>query len=285
MKVQFQKKRDGLIAAATIVSVAFLTPIEGYAQFGGIVHDPINAVALGHIWSQDISNYAKLIETITRLEKIYANGMQMYQLGTAMSHSFSGAHKADWIAVAQMGVDDYTRDRYGESRTWSGAVNGNPSNVPVAWQLSTVALGEAAHLSTEQPGQSGALARLASVEAMDGSATKCLQTISQYRGNSLANQLGPILKLAIARADGTAATNSHIEQMNILAAEHEQGNTEARAQGAINACLVEQQILTNKVTRDNQAEAINLFAKVSSLYASNPTMLKGMASTMRADIQ
>ena len=199
--------------------------------FGDIVFDPTSYATLGHIWTQDISNYAKLIETVTQLEKIYANGMQVYNLSLAMSKSFNGANKAQWAALAQMAVTDYTQDKYGENRTWSSAVSGNPSQVPSAWQQSTIALNNGINLTGETIGQSPALARLASIEAMDGSSTKCLSTISQYRGNSLVNQLGPILKLAIARADGSAATNSEVQQLNILAAEHEQGNTKRALRG------------------------------------------------------
>ena len=287
MKLRLTHRRRGIAILASVAVIIALFPLQSYALFGfgDIVFDPSSYATLGTIYSSNVSNGVKMAEELIQMEKIYANALQVYQLATAMSQSFSGGHKADWAAVAQMAADDYTHDKYGEGHGWSSAVSGNPNQVPSAWQLSTVAVGNATNLGTETAGQSPALARLASVEAMDGSSMKCLQTVSQYRGNSLANQLGPILKLAIARADGTAGTNSQIEQLNILAAEHEQGNTESRAQGQINACLVEQQILANKIQRDNQAESINTFAKVSGLYSSNPTMLSGVGASMAADIQ
>ena len=287
MKIRINSRFKGLALLGTIlaVAIAFPQPAAALFGFGDIVFDPSSYATLGHIWQQDISNYAKIVETVTQLERIYANGIQTYDLAHAMSQSFSGANKAEWATVAQTAVADYTRDQYGESRMWSSAVNGNPNQVGAAWQMATLALNNGMYLASQTLGASPGLARLASIEAMDGSSTKCLATISQYRGNSLANQLGPILKLAIARADGTAATNSEIQQLNIIAAQHGQGNNELYAQGQINACLVEQQILANKVQRDDQVEALNTYAKVASLYASNPTMPAGFATSLAADIQ
>lgn len=269
-KKKFAWIRKAVLGGAGLLGLGLLFPSPAAALFGlgDIVFDPTSYATLGHIWTQDISNYAKLIQTVTQLEKIYANGMQMYTLGRAMSQSFNGANKAQWATLAQMAVADFTQDRYGENRGWSQAVSGNPSQVPSAWQQSTVALSNGINLIGQTIGQSPALARLASIEAVDGSSTKCLATISQYRGNSLANQLGPILKLAIARADGSSATNSDIEQLNILALEQQQGNTESRAQGQINACLVEQQVLANKIQRDTFAENLNFQAQYQQYVAT-----------------
>ena len=287
MKIQFHRQSKGLVLLAGVLPVlfAFPRPASALFGFGDIVFDPSSYATLGHIWEQDVSNYAKIVETVTQLERIYANGIQMYNLANAMSRSFSGPNKTEWATIAQMAVADYTRDQYGENSMWSGAVSGNPNQVRAAWQLATVALNNGIYLATQTPGASPGLARLASIEAIDGSSQKCLATISQYRGNSLANQLGPILKLAIARADGTATTNSEIQQLNLLAAQHEQGNNELYAQGQVNACLVEQQILANKIQRDNQVEALNTYAKVTSLYASKATMPTGFSASLAADIR
>ena len=277
----------GLVLLATMLAavMVFARPAVALLGFGDIVFDPSSYATLGHIWQQDISNYAKIVETVTQLERIYANGIQMYNLANAMSKSFSGPNKAEWATIAQMTVADYTRDQYGENSMWPSAVSGNPKQVGAAWQMATLALTNGTYLATQTPGASLGLAHLASIEAIDGSSQKCLATISQYRSNSLANRLGPILKLAIARADGTAATNSEIQQLNILAAQHEQSNNELYAQGQIDACLVEQQILANKIQRDNQVEALNTYAKVASLYATTPTMPTGFSVSLAADIQ
>jgi type IV secretion system protein TrbJ len=287
MKLQLHRKSKGLVLLGAILTVAlaFPQPAAALFGFGDIVFDPSSYATLGHIWEQNISNYAKLVETVTQLERIYTNALQTYNLAHTMSESFSGAHKAQWATIAQTAVADFTRNQYGESRLWSAAVSGNPNQVGAAWHMATLALDNGNYLASQTPGASPALARLASIEAIDGSSTKCLSTISAYRGNSLANQLGPVPKLAMARADRTAATNSEIQQLNILAAQNEQGNNELYAQGQINACLVEQQILANKMQRDNEVESLNTYAKVTSLYQSRPTMPTGFSSSLVADIE
>ena len=239
----------------------------------------------GHIWAQDISTYTKVVETVLQLEKIYSQGIQMYNLANAMSHSFSGPNKSEWVTVAQMAVADASRDQYGENRMWSSTLNGNPSQSAAAWQMSTLALNSGTYLAGETVGQSSGLARLASIEAVDGTSTACLATLGQYHGNSLANALGPVMRWAIAKADGTADTNSQIQQLNLLLGGQGQANTEMYAQGQISACMLQQQILANKMQRDNQVEALNEAARVQQLYTSNPVMPTGISGALSADIQ
>jgi hypothetical protein len=277
--------KDRAVWAIVLAGSLFFTtarPAMAIFGFGDVVFDPTAYATLGHIWSQDISNYAKMAQTVMQLEKIYASGMQMYTLGRAMSQSFDGAHKAEWASVAQMGMLDYTQDKYGENSNWAKAISGAPSQVPGAWQRSTLALNGRMDLSSEAIGHSPSLASLSTVEAMDGSSQKCLATISQYRGNSLANQFGPILKLAIARADGTSKTNSQVQQLNILAAQQEQGNTETRAHGQIDACLVEQQVLANKTNRDALVQHMNVQAQAKNYYTTEGSGDGGYVASLRS---
>jgi hypothetical protein len=269
---------------AAIAGMCLLIPFPAGAIFGvgDVVFDPTSYGTLAHIWKQDISNYVKLTQTIAQLEKIYANGIQTYNLAHVMAQSFSGQNKWQWITVAQTAITDYTQDRYGENEAWSEAVGGVPSRVPKAWQQATVALDNGINLAGQTVGQSPTLARLASIEAMDGSSTKCLSTVAQYRGNSLSNVLGPVLKLAIARLDGSSQTNSEIQQLNIVAAEQEQGNNESRAQGQIDACLVEQQVLANKVQRDTFAENLNFESQYQQLVGAEGPQWGGAADALRS---
>ncbi len=64
-----------------------INPQPMYAIFGmgDIVFDPSSWTNLGHIWSQDISNGAKLIQTYNQTVKIVQNGLQMYSLAMQMS--------------------------------------------------------------------------------------------------------------------------------------------------------------------------------------------------------
>ena len=56
-----------------------VNPQRMYALFGfgDIVFDPSSYASLGKIWSQDISNGAKLAETYNQTVKIVKNGLEL----------------------------------------------------------------------------------------------------------------------------------------------------------------------------------------------------------------
>lgn len=288
MKITLSRREKGVGILALALAAALAVPAPVYAVFG--VEDTVEPgplwnvwltnqqTAFNGIWAQNISTFAKTVESVVQLEKIYAQGLQAYNLATALSHSFSGPNKAQWITVAQMAVQDVTRDQYGENTAWSSTLNGNPNQAAMAWKMSTVALNQGINLAQETPGQSAALARLASIEAMDGASTGCLQTLGAYHGNALANALGPVLKLAIARMDGSAETNSEIEQLNLVNAHQGQLVNEMMAQGQINSCMAQQMMLANKIQRDNQVEALNTYTQMQSNVAANPMQLSTVSS-------
>jgi hypothetical protein len=124
------------------------------------------------------------------------------------------------------------------------------------------------YLSSETAGSSRLLAHLATVETLDGSAGKCLSTIAQYRQNAAANT-EPALSLAAAQTDASDGSNSQIEQLNLMNAAQAQANNEARSQGAVEACLVEQQILANKVQRDAVADQLSFLGQANDYAASD----------------
>jgi hypothetical protein len=269
----------GTTVALLGLGMVFAPPAAAIFGLGDIVFDPTTYATMGEIWSEDVSTGQKILQEIAQMEKIYANGVQVYNLAHAMSQSFDGQHKAEWLTLAQMGVADYTTDKYGENSTWAKTLNGNPGLAQSAWSAATVPFSHGTFLSGETLGNSSLLAHLSSLEAMDGSSVKCLSTISQYRANSMLN-LAPILKLAIAHADGSADTNSNIEQLNLLNAHNQQGNTEQQAQGTVNACLVEQQILANKIQRDQIATHLDFIGKTANYDAAEGNGWGGAAEAL-----
>ena len=142
--------------------------------------------------------------------KIATNALQTYQLAFNMSVALTHATKSDFITLAQLAVADHVSDlnMKGESAGWSTAVNGsNPSGAPAAWTAASLGLKDMSVLmAPESVGMSTRLAQLSSVNALSGSSVKCMQTISTYRGNSLANAAGPLLKTAIAHLDALSRT-------------------------------------------------------------------------------
>ena len=97
-------------------------------------------------------------------------------------------------------------------------------------------------LAQETLGSSANLSNLASVEATDGSSTKCLSEIAEYRTAAQTNTLA-IGQLQSADDDDGDGTNSEIEQLNLVNAAQAAALHEQQSQGALHACLVEQQIL------------------------------------------
>ena len=135
-------------------------------------------------------------------------------------------------------------------------------------------------MATQTPGSSTLLAKLAtSVNAIDGASVSCLQNIANYSGNASAN-LAPILALALKHIDGSAATNSNIEQLNMINGHQEQANNELRAQGALASCLAQQATLQNKLQRDDIAESLDFQGQIHDLNQVADLNWGGSAATI-----
>jgi hypothetical protein len=262
--------KAGAITAVTLagLSILFPKPAAAVFGFGDIVFDPSSYATLGKIFTSDASLLTKTIQTYNETVRIYENSVNLYNQAKYMSLRFSQPQRIAWLTVTQAAVNDYTLNKYGETVHWPAMVNGRPELAGGAWNAATVPVTHSSYLSSETPGSSRLLAGLASVEAQDGSATKCLSTIAQYRQNAAANA-APVLNLAAAQTDGSDSTNSQIEQLNLMNAAQAQANNEARSQGAVEACLVEQQILANKVRRDAMADHISFLGKANDYAATD----------------
>lgn len=265
-----RRKSVAILAAALLIALAIPPPAHALLGFGDIVFDPTSYATLGEIWSQDITNYAKLIATVQQLEKIYANGEQMYQVEQQMSTRFT--QKPNWQTLATGAVANLTRNQYGETVNWAAVMNGNPAQAVTAYGNASLQLNPSVDLSREVLGYSQHLANLASVETIDGTNRACLQAVAQYRANQGSNQT-PSSFLNAQSADPGDATNTTIAQLNLLNGAQSQQRMEQVSQGTLQSCLVEEQILANKIQRDNQVAALNTYATIQQKYQSNPMML------------
>lgn len=264
MQRQPINKRAVLAGVLAVLLFVFVQPAK--ALFFDIVFDPSSYATLGKIFTSDATLLQKTILTYNETVKIYTNALQSYNLAMAMSQHFSHPQKAAWMTVAQTAANDYTRNAYGETVMWPQMMNGRPALAPAAWANATLPVTHRSYLSGEVPGSSALLAHLASIEAEDGSSTKCLSTIAQYRANAVLNATAAA-NLQTAQTDDTTATNSSVEQSNLLNAGQAQANNEQRAQGALQSCLVEQQILSNKTQRDALADHLSLLGQTHDYYA------------------
>jgi hypothetical protein len=267
MQRQPMNKRAILAGVLAALLLVFVQPARAIFGFGDIVFDPSSYATLGKIFTSDATLLQKTILTYNETVKIYTNALQSYNLAMAMSQHFSHPQKAAWMTVAQTAANDYTRNAYGETVMWPQMMNGRPALAPTAWANATLPVTHRSYLSGEVPGSSALLAHLASIEAEDGSSTKCLSTIAQYRANAALNATAAA-NLQTAQTDDTTVTNSSVEQANLLNASQAQANNEQRAQGALQTCLVEQQILANKAQRDALADHLSLLGATSDYYAT-----------------
>lgn len=270
MKKRWISIAKGSVVAALVLTgltVLFPRPAAAIFGFGDIVFDPSSYATLGKIFTSDASLLAKTIQTYNQTVKIYQNGLNLYEQAKYMSLRFAQPQRMGWRTLSQTAVNDFTQNRYGETVNWPVMVNGRPELASGAWTAATVPITHTSYLSSEIAGSSRLLAHLASVEAQDGSAAKCLATIAHYRQNAAVNA-APVLNLAAAQADGSDGTNSQIEQLNLMNAAQAQANNEARSQGAVEACLVEQQVLANKVQRDAVADHLSFLGQTSDYAAS-----------------
>lgn len=266
MKRQPIYKRTVLASGLALLLFVLVEPAKAIVGWS-VVFDPSSYATLGKIFTSDASLLQKTILTYNETVKIYTNALQTYNLAMAMSQHFSHPQKASWMTVAQTAANDYTRSSYGETVLWPQMMNGRPALAPSAWATATLPVTHQSYLSGEVPGSSALLAHLASIEAADGSSTKCLSTIAQYRSNAALNATAAA-NLQSAQTDDTTTTNSSVEQSNLLNAAQAQANNEQRAQGALQSCLVEQQIIANKAQRDAQADHLSLLGATSDYYAT-----------------
>jgi hypothetical protein len=197
--------------ALTGLSILFPRPAAAIFGFGDIVFDPSSYATLGKIFTSDASLLAKTIQTYNETVKVYENGLNLYNQAKYMSLRFSQPQRMAWLTVTQAAVNDFTQNKYGETVNWPAMVNGRPELAAGAWTAATVPVTHTSYLSSETPGSSRLLAHLASIEAEDGSATKCLSTIAQYRRNAAANA-APALNLATAQIDASDNANRSASQ-------------------------------------------------------------------------
>jgi hypothetical protein len=260
------------IMTAIFVGLALMPVQPAFAIFGmgDVVFDPSAYTTLGHIWQEDISTGAKLIQEYNQLVKIYTTGMNLYNFSRAMAQSFRSGQRLAWMMAVEPAVNDYTESRYGETILWPRMMNGGPALAPQAWTAATVPMNAYPYFNP-QAAVGSTLADLASVEAMDGSAKKCLQIVTRHQFNAPLNQLA-FLGLRFSQNDDGSGANSQIQQLNMLNASHGQAVNEARTQSMIQSCEVEQQIIANKIQRDQLADHLNFMGQADQYFASEGPM-------------
>jgi hypothetical protein len=270
MRQFIQKRRKVLIAAGLLCVLAM--PAAAFLGLADIVSDPVEEAETGVIEGIVGSNLVVDASTL-------ASAIEIARLATAEYQRLSGAQRVGLVNVLeQIPEVDTTVNRVGETLGWPNMIGGTVGIAPTVWQRATVAINPNPTVwSEEPPGSSKFLAPLASVEAIDGTASRCLDQIAQYRDNwSKNNPL--VTNLTTAIGDDSDAFNGTVGQLNVNNAALAQSNAESRAQTAIQACLAEGVLLNDKMNRDRIATAMNAQQAVMLNNQTRPTAWDGQTT-------
>ncbi len=248
MKFNLTKRRKYLLAGGLLLATA--TPSFALFGIGDIVFDP--------------TSYASLISQLTTLESQYN------MLKNNITH-FSV--KQQWQTTLNALKNANVANLFGETAGINVALNSNsPSGSVTAWKTATVPVstGTATYLKGETVGNSAQLSQLAMIEMSDSVSPDCLTAVGQYRAgrsqNGNANS-----SLSIQQLDTTSATNSEVQQLNLLNAAQAQQLTEMQSQAAMHVCLASQMTVANMQQRNAAAADLNTAAAVQQQRTTNNT--------------
>lgn len=248
MKLSNSKKRTWIIAGALLLGTA--TPSFAIFGLGDIVFDP--------------TSYASLVSQLTTLENQYTtfkNNVTHFSL------------KSQWQTALTSMKNVQVTNRYGETNGMSTALGQNSTTAAtMAWSNSSEALSSNTntYLAGESAGNSARLSQLAVVETSDTVSPDCLNAVGSYRAARAASASANA-NLQANQLDSTSATNSEVQQLNLVNASQAQQLNEQQSQGALHACIAQQMMVQNMQQRNAAAHDLNLAANVQAQRQANPT--------------
>lgn len=240
-------------------AVLLLTATPSFALFGigDIVFDP--------------TSYASLVSQLTTLETQYN------MLKNNIEH-FS--FKQQWQNALNTMKNANVRNLFGETNGMTTALNTNsPAASSTAWTAATVPVSgtTTTYLAGQTPG-STQLSELAMIEASDSVSPDCLTAVGQYRAARTQNAAADN-SLASEQLDGSTATNSEVEQLNLLNVAEVQKMSEMQSQGVLQACLASEMAVSNMQQRNAAATDLNTAAYVAQQRAANDTSAASESNT------
>lgn len=248
MKLSSSNKRKWIIAGALLFCTA--TPSFAIFGLGDIVFDP--------------TSYASLVSQLTTLENQYTtfkNNVTHFSL------------KSQWQTALTSMKNVQVTNRHGETNGMSAALGQNSTTAAtMAWSSSSEALSSNTdtYLAGESAGNSARLSQLAIVETSDTVSPDCLNAVGSYRAARAASASANS-NLQANQLDSTSATNSEVQQLNLVNAAQAQQLNEQQAQGALHACMAQQMMVQNMQQRNAAAHDLNLAANVQAQRQANPT--------------
>ena len=258
MKLSVHARRKVVLAIAFLALIA--TPSFAY---GFIVFDP-------SVYAQAIAQVRQALQMVTTAKA---------SLSTIQANLKSFTFKRIWQTTQSKILTSTVQNRYGETNGWNAALNTNsPAAATTAWSMANVAVDPGNTMAGQTPGSSAPLASLAMVEAFDSISPECLNAVAQYR-TLRAHNAAAQADLENNQLDTTTATNTEIQQLNLLNAAEAQRMNEIQAQGVLQACQAAQLTVANMAQRNAAATAINDAAYVQQQRAVNNVSPNNQAHT------
>jgi hypothetical protein len=214
MKFNLKTHRKYLLASGLLLATA--TPSFALFGIGDIVFDP--------------TSYASLVSQLTTLESQY-NMLK----NNVVHFSF----KQQWQTTLNQLKNANVASMFGETAGVNIALNSNsPSASLTAWKTATlpVSSGTTTYLQGQTVGNSAQLSQLAMIEMSDAVSPDCLTAVGQYRAGRTQNRTANS-SLTQQQFDTTSATNSEVQQLNLLNAAQAQQLTEMQSQAAMHVWL------------------------------------------------
>ena len=255
MPIQLKKHRKWLIAGTALLLTA--TPSFALFGLGDIVFDP--------------TSYASLVQQLTTLE------MQYNMVKNNITH-FS--FKQQWQTTLHTLENANVANMFGETAGIRIALNTNsPSTSATAWKTATISMnsGTNSYLQGQSLGSSR-MSQLAMIETADSISPDCLTAVGQYRSNRTENATANSSLLS-DQFDSTDATNSEVQQLNLLNASEAQKLSEMQAQGTLHTCLAGQMTVANMERRNAAVEDLNTAVFVQQQRAANDTSAANEGNT------
>jgi hypothetical protein len=245
MKIEIKHPGKWILGGALLFLTA--TPSFALFGFGDIVFDP--------------TSYASLVSQLTTITSQYN------MLKSNIEH-FSV--KQQWQATLAALKNASVANRFGETAGMTAALNSNSGAASkTAWQTATTPM--SSNLTTyfaDQTLGSPQMSQLAMVEMSDSISPDCLTAIGAYRAARTQN-ITANSSLAASELDGTSATNSEVQQLNLLNAAEAQKMAEMQSQGALQTCMASQMTVANMERRNAAATDLNTAAFVQQQHATN----------------
>jgi len=261
MKFKLKAPRKYLLVGGLLLATAM--PAFALFGVGDIVFDP--------------TSYASLLSQATTA---------LNQLKTVQNNVEHFSFKQQWQTALNQLKNANVASMFGETNGMSTALNSNsPSASTMAWKTATVPINSTTnnYLQGQTPGNSTQLSQLAMIEMSDSVSPDCLTAIGQYRAGRTQNQSANST-LSSQQFDSTSATNSEVEQLNLLNAAEAQKLSEMQLQGTMQICLASQMTVGNMQQRNAAAQDLNSAAMVQQQRATNNTSAAKESNTWQTYI-